>query len=353
MKIYKIPDGFKIIELNNENITENELAELFELSLDKWRESYHMLPKPTFEYFKYQFKKKYPFYKIFNFVIKNNQNEVIGSSYIRITPPDSDAPDSEKKRANAMIRLKKKYRRRGIGKACLLKLLETIDGLGIEKITMGTPVDCGQKFCQHFGGEITDKSVTNYLDLKTANWSEIQRINSNIKDDNDGISLEIIDKLTEGNIEEYIRQTAKYLKEVSEYSNDWEFDEDFFIKESRINIPDSIKGGVKRIITYAWSEQKIVGISVLRSDPFEPKEVYTVISGVDKNQRKRGICKLMKTELLLHVKKNYPEHSVVTTSNDEENSAIRTTNKRLGFKELPVWKAYSFKIENLKSRLEE
>ena len=154
-------------------------------------------------------------------------------------------------------------------------------------------------------------------------------------------------------MEEYIKQTAKYMKEIAVFSDDWDFDEDFFIKESRINIPDSIKRGVKRIITYAKKDEEIIGLSVIRCDPLEPEELYTIITGVDKAYRKKGLCRLMKSGLLLHIKKHYPEYSVITTSNDEKNSAMRNINKELVFKQLPAWKSYIFTTDSLNNNLKE
>ncbi len=354
MKERKMNDGYQIIEIDNNKVSENELLDIYEFSLDRWRESYQMLPKPTFESFSYHFKKKYPNEIDHNYIIKNHDARIIGSACLSLSKPESEEPESIKKIAGIQLRITKFERGKGIGTEALKVILEKTKNSGIEKVSMNATLDCGHKFCLHLGGKVADTSYLNYLGLKNTNWTEIQEINQNTKNKNSEITLETFTKLNQSNTEEYIRQNAKYVKEISKYSDDWEFDEDYYINESRENIRNCIQRGVKGVFTYARDpSQRIIGISVVKCDPLEPQEVYTVITGVDKDFRRRGLCKLMKTELLLYIKKNRPEYSVMTTANNEENTVMRRINEELGFKQLPVWKRYSFDLNKLKEQLNE
>ncbi len=112
------------------------------------------------------------------------------------------------------------------------------------------------------------------------------------------------------------------------------------------------RGGGEIIAYTTIADGEVIGLSELRFEPDKIYELYTSLSGVKKEFRGRGICKWMKTELLLYVNKKMPEVSIITTVNANKNDSIRHINDQLGFESLPISYGYGFKVDKLQKKLQ-
>ncbi len=348
----KLIKDFNIYEIDTSNIPEKDMESLYKIALEKWGEEHPELMKPTFSEVKREHRDSIPSDIINKFIVRDNENNgFIGYATLGYIKRDVDAPEEEKDKAWVGIRIRKEYRRRGIGTDVLKLLTLRVSNLNIKKITSGARTKSGKSFSEKFGGELSSRSYYSFLNLKKCNWKRIEEINFENKSKNSDIKLKTFFGINDKNFDNHFTKIAEYMEEVSEYSTDWDFDKDFFLREV---IPEEKKAkerGVKKLYVYAYQNEKIIGVSELRIEPENSKEIYTEITGIDRDFRGRGLCKLLKTELLLKIKKDFPDIELITTGNDEDNSAIRKVNKEFGFKQLEISKGYIFDVDNLKKRL--
>ncbi|MCK5743371.1 MAG: GNAT family N-acetyltransferase [Caldisericia bacterium] len=352
MKDTKIDVDWEISEFDPKDLSDDETKEFYEFYLDKQKESAPVLPCSNFETYKRDFIYDHP--TDFNFKFKvNDGSNLIATANVSVIKPSATAPQADKLKSWMSIHVKKEWRRKEIGSVLLKKLLEKIEEFKIEKAFIYSSLEPGKVFCTSFGGEITDSSYYNYLNLKTINWEKIEGLNKALSGRTPEISIRVTNGLKSEDRNIYLDLLVALMEEISKYSSEWDFDEDFFRSEYLVDEKRQIAMGEVSIIAYAKSSDgTVVGMSVLVYDPAKPEEIYTDISGTVKDFRGMGLCKRMKTELLLFLKNNLPDISVVTTSNDEENSVMRAINNQLGFESLPISYGYSFKFDELKKKLQ-
>ncbi len=344
---------FEITEFDPKDLSEDEVKEFYKFYLEFHKESAPMLPYSTFKVYKRDFTYVHPTDFLFRFAVKNEER-LIGTGNIRIIDPSTDAPVGDKEKTWINVNIKNEWRNKGSGSALLKTLLERISKYPIKKAYIWASLESGKGFCRNLGGNISDSSYFNFLNLKTLNWKKISEQNKSLSEKTPDISIKVTYGLKGQDRKVYLDSLISFMDEISKYSREWDFDEDFFRSEYLVDEKRKVQNGEVSIIAYAKTAGGTqAGMSELTYDPAKPQEIYTEISGTTKEFRGQGLCKRMKTELLLFLKSNLPDVSVVTTANDEENSVMRAINDQLGFESLPISYGYSFKVDELKGRLQD
>ncbi|MEZ4811873.1 MAG: GNAT family protein [Caldisericia bacterium] len=104
----------------------------------------------------------------------------------------------------------------------------------------------------------------------------------------------------------------------------------------------------------AWAKDEngnLIGISELVTNPNNPARLITALTGVSKEYRNKGLCKRMKTELLLYARENLPEAKYILTSSNSDNTVMLAINQKLGFEFEKPSRGYVYKTEEMKKKL--
>ncbi len=345
----KILDKYRIYEVDFKNISDGDMNDIYGLTLERWEESYFMLPKPTFENEKHEYTHNHPSDIASKYIIRDNTGELVAATTISRIKPEIDAPEDEKNRGWISISVRKEFRRVGVGTETLKFLTGYAHEKNLKKLQVFTSMDEGVKFCERFKGEITGRSYFNYLDFRNLDTKKFQRIMDVIQKENPGISISTSVSLKDSDREKYLKLLCEFAEDISIYSPEWNYDEKFFLEMTLENEQVEKEKGIARLFSHARTENgEIIGMSELHYNPKKPKEIYTEITGVTKDYRKRGIAKLLKIKLFLFAKEMYPDIEILLTENDEGNSNMRKINHDFGFKNMPIQTEYTFKIDTLK-----
>ena len=73
-------------------------------------------------------------------------------------------------------------------------------------------------------------------------------------------------------------------------------------------------------------------------------KVTQLLTGVRAQYRGRGLGKLLKALMLLHVRAAYPEVKYISTGNADSNAPMLAINRKLGFRKHRQVKIYKLKI---------
>ncbi len=350
----KILNKYTLTEIDYKNPTEKELNEIFNFYIEQWNEENPGLPDPTFEKFKYDFKYSRENEQKYKFLLHDANGKLIARSEIKLLKHDCDAPQAKKDDASFKIRIDEKFRRKGVVRELLLSSINKIQGLGIKKINTYSNLESGQSFCEKLDGKITARGFISYLDIEKNDWKKTQKLFDEIKSKNPDIRVETHLELKEEDIPGFVKIDTVFMEEISKYSEESNFDKDFTIRESTKYIKEGLKKGQKHIYTYLRNRNdEIIGLSDLIIDPKSPLRIFQGMTGITKDYRGRGLAKLVKAGTLLRLKDNHIPGSVITTYNDEDNTVMRKINESIGFKSIPIWKKYTFGLQELREKLRE
>ncbi len=343
---------YTIFEINRQNMSDSEINDIYTSSLEEWREENPMFPKPAFEEVKSDFLKTDDSYVDLDFLIKDNSN-LVATASVFLHNPNSDAPSEKKEKAWVRMRVFPDHRNKGIGTEILKFLINKTKQYPLRSFSAATGLEPGYRFCEKFGGDVIKKSVESYLDLEKVDVTKIEKLSSEITTKNQDVKIETVDNLTIGGVEEYIRLFAEFDEETSKYNKDANFDKDSCIENGIKSAKKDISIGYKKTVTYVRdSNGRAVGMSTFLITPESKEIAQQLMTGVLKDYRRRGLCRLLKSRSIIRLKELYPNIKLIKTVNDEENSSMRKINESLGFQQLPVYKAYTFELNKLKERLQ-
>ena len=96
---------------------------------------------------------------------------------------------------------------------------------------------------------------------------------------------------------------------------------------------------------------KLSGLTEVFYDTREGHEIHQELTGVLPEYRGRGLGKLMKAQMALHIKDTYPDVKIIVTGNADVNAPMLSINDRMGFKRHKGGEGYKFQTEELARKL--
>lgn len=279
--------------------------------------------------------------------------KIVGFASGTVMKKDADVVDEDLERAWLNLRVAKNHRREGIGSKLLMALLDDAKPFEIKHAYLRANTESGHAFCANFGGVVTSEGILSHLKLDT---KELDKISYNLEK-LDARSPEVFVTLTE-NIplsqkDEYHGLIADYFEELSSFSSDWNFDREQFIGELKEDEKHREDDNITQITAFARDKDgNPIGISEVWIDPTKPWELFTFISGVRKDFRSRGICKRMKSMLMLYARSRYPEIELVTTANDKDNQVMLRINSDFGFVNSPKSVQYRLDVNSVNEKMQ-
>ena len=71
------------------------------------------------------------------------------------------------------------------------------------------------------------------------------------------------------------------------------------------------------------------------------------LTGVRQAYKGRGLGKMLKAEMLLYIRREYPDVKYISTGNADSNAPMLSINQRLGFKKYRPIKVYKLKLSHI------
>ncbi|HUT81718.1 MAG TPA: GNAT family N-acetyltransferase [Candidatus Bathyarchaeia archaeon] len=345
-------EEYSIRKMDPTKATDEELVKLFDLLNLLIREKDKDEPLPTKEYRLKSFRFKEPdFDEHFWLVWKDD--EVIGFSGLTIRTKASVSYEKNKHVCYFTIRIRKEYRRKGIGSKILLEIIKQAKkNRVITTLECNTTYESGFEFCKKLQGILALESIENRCYLKEVNWEMMDdwRKQGQEKGKLEGRYLQWFEKCPEEIIKEY---TKVYTETMNQ--------QPLGLIETRAKItPKSRRKQEQDYINlgYIWytvisreNDDQISGVTDVTYIPERGHRIYQELTGVKSEFRKKGIGKWLKAEMLFYIKENYPNVQYIITGNASSNAAMLSINTRMGFKQYEHKKTYMFKLSDLEKRL--
>jgi GNAT superfamily N-acetyltransferase len=264
------------------------------------------------------------------FALDENQRP-IGTLFIAYTIK----PDNQKMNEIWIyISTLKAHQRKGIGKSLLTLEQKEAEKMGVGKINsyVENPESLG--FAQKFGGAISAEKNMKYLLLREANYNKAQEWITHLSAKNNDICLKFFEKIPDELMDKFIdafnvmnRDNPDVAQGLMEYEP-WE------AKQFREAEEKAEKRGLKRFTILTFNkDENIVGLTMIKTENSMPASIMQSLTGTVRSHRGRGLAKLLKAEMLMHIKSNLPGFVVVTTWNNKRNKAMNHINSELGYKD--------------------
>jgi GNAT superfamily N-acetyltransferase len=225
------------------------------------------------------------------------------------------------------------YRRRGIGRAWIPKVLELMDEHGCTVLSMGAEQESGHAFIRWLGAEPKLRERASRLDLRQVDWQMVERWVRDGETGSPEARLELHSRhMPDEILDEYSRASSELLNTMpfedldhgdivatAEQQRDW---------YQRLEI----SGSSHDVCLVRDPDGTIAGMTDVIQHPYEPEFVRQNFTGVHPRARGRGLGKWLKAKMLLHIRSTYPGAITVTTENAGSNAAMLAINHALGFK---------------------
>jgi GNAT superfamily N-acetyltransferase len=225
------------------------------------------------------------------------------------------------------------YRRRGIGRAWIPKVLDLMDEHSCTVLSMGADQESGHAFITWLGAEPKLRERESRLDLRQLDWQMVERWVRDGESASVEARLELHSRrLPDEILDEYGRASSELLNTMpfedldhgdivatAEQQREW---------YQRLDI----SGSSHDVCLVRDPDGTIAGMTDVIQHPYEPEFVRQNFTGVHPRARGRGLGKWLKAKMLLHVRKAYPDALTVTTENAGSNAAMLAINHALGFK---------------------
>ena len=213
-------------------------------------------------------------------------------------------------------------RRRGIGTALLERVVERSREIGVEILRSHHTTAAGAAFAAHHGALEEQRIVRSVLDLRAAELPEPRAP--------DGWSLVTwLGRVPDEHIDAYVR--ARIAMDDAPHPETMDFpamtaekvrasEESLARRNREMRLTVALDGAGE---VGAFTELRVSAGSTLGFTD----DTATVVA-----QRGKGLARAVKVESLRRLRADHPEIEVVSTSNAEENAAMRSLNESVGFR---------------------
>ncbi len=283
--------------------------------------------------------------------VSSDNFTIVGFAFFDILTPDSPDYQSNGHTVRTFFAVHPDYRGRGIGSS-LLKFLCLL-GQKHQKteISVSSSTLDGQQFFEHFGKESDLNTVENRLYLKDINWDQIEKWHALAKVKSPDTRIETFEHIPESILEDYAKVETALLNDVP-----------FGTLGLRFTItPEHLRKreryyeelGLKTITKITReADGSISGMTDIKINSLNSAVIDQGLTGVLQKYRGRNLGMLLKSDMLLTIRKNWPESQFISTGNSDKNAPMLRINYALGYKRITVWKAYKFQIQDLLGKIE-
>lgn len=272
--------------------------------------------------------------------------EAAGFASVSVENPKSPSYQSNKHMANLNLSVLGKYRRKGLGTRLLRHVADELAAKEPAVTEFLSPVvlAAGRLFFDRSGGAVSLEQSENRLYLKDLDWGLVEAWAAEGARRNPSTSVIKTSVIPEEDI-------TDYSQVYSETMNQQPFGD---ISLKITVTPEQIRQGEERsreegsehtTIYIRESDGSVSGLTETGYFIESGHKVRQMLTGVRARCRGRGLGKLLKALMLLHVRKDHPGVKYVVTANADSNAPMLAINSRLGFKKhLPVL-LYKLKIK--------
>ena len=275
-----------------------------------------------------------------------DQNQVIGSVYLRIYEKKHPGYESNKHMAFLHIVVTSEFRRKGIGTSILRKVLVRLKKENKSIVQGGSQIESGKSFCVSLDGQKAMIEEESRLNFDNVDWNMIDEWRKEGKDRALGVTIENFERVPDQDIEDFCKLFTHTLNLIPKGELEWEGKITPEIRRES----ESRYVKLKTLRTTFVSKEEDGTISGL-TETFlfndRPTLLYQGLTGVKKEYQERGLGKWLKAEMLFYCREKLPNVKFVATDFALVNKPMIAINRKLGFKHYKTWVDYKFSVKSL------
>lgn len=239
-----------------------------------------------------------------------------------------------------------KYRRRGLATRLLAHILRDMAAREpqVTELLVPAALETGHKFLERKGGVVSLVHAENRLYFKDADWALIERWDAEGVRRNPATQTLRVTEIPETDIQDYARAYTETINQQP--LGGLQMKMEITPEQIRYMEKKSAEQGTVHTTIYTReADGRVSGLTETSYLGDLGHVAHQMLTGVRKEYRGRGLGKLLKARMLLHIRREYPGVKYVVTGNADSNAPMMAINTALGFKKhLPVL-LYTLKIK--------
>jgi len=274
------------------------------------------------------------------------EGEAAGFLSLSVENERSPSYQSNKHVGNMNISVLGKYRRKGLGRKLLRHAIDEMAAKepAVTEFLAGVFLDSGRGFLDSLGGTVSLQQSANRLYLKDLDWAMVEAWAAEGARKNPATAVVQASVIPEADIKNF---SGLYTETMNQQPLG-----DIGVKivvtpeQIRLHEKHNRDNGVEQMTIYTRENDGTVsGLTETIYLEEAGHKVKQMLTGVRENCRGRGLGKLLKAQMLLHIRKELPGVKFVVTANSDSNAPMLAINNKLGFKKHLPLKVYKLKIK--------
>ncbi|MBU0995152.1 MAG: GNAT family N-acetyltransferase [Proteobacteria bacterium] len=244
------------------------------------------------------------------------------------------------------VRIAKAFRRKGIALYLLKILLDTVAFL--EKDTVQAEVEnkVGKAFCKSLNGELVHEETQHRMYMEDVNWEIVEEWLAKGKEKFPDTTYELFRDCPDTDIEAFCETYTEIINERP--TGEMEQTIITTPESRRVEEQNMKKKGIDWYTMISREKNgEISALTDLMHNLKEPHKIIQYFTGVSAKHRRKGLAKRIKAEMLIVIKKLFPDVEYITTTMAPNNRPMMAINEQLGFKSRKTTDMYQWALPDL------
>ena len=272
--------------------------------------------------------------------------EAAGCAVVSVETPLSPSYGTNKHVGTLLqLFISQKYRRKGLGSLLLKRVIEELAAKepSVTEFLAPVTLESGVNFMNRQGGTVSLETAENRLYLSDLDWVKVEAWAAGSARRNPGTTVMTVAVIPHEDIEDY---SAAYTETINQQPlGDVSLNIRYTPEQIRFDEQNNLEQGIAETTIYTReSDGKVSGLTETLYLKEAGHKITQMMTGVREAYRGRGLGKLVKALMLMHIRKEYPCVKYLVTGNADTNASMLAINRQLGFKKHHSVKLYKLKI---------
>lgn len=335
------------------DISEQEWQDLLSLRTESRKEGNPGDPVSSFETQRIELSSAREWQDSVQFRLLYNEQDTCVGLFVTVHPkPEHPDYETNKNILWVYVYVAKAYRRQGIAKQVLPKIVEQARESGANFIQAGTEIQGGWTFAESLDAKVALTERVSRMAMADVDWDMLQGWVDKGKSRNPDIEIVRIERLPP---EEDIETYCQLITDLDKTIPLEDMEEEHYtltVEELHKSNQRAIDSGHMYVVLYAKDKDgALMGMTGL----FHEADVDTMgqvgLTGVLPKYQGRGLGKYLKALVTYDLRDNFPKVEFVNTDNAESNAPMLSINERMNFKPHKTWIAYKIAVEDLAAKI--
>ena len=339
-----------ILPFNPKEETTEMVDKFIDYQQDVFREENPDDPLPQKEIRMQTLLNSNPMLDLYRWIVVDSQENIIGGSVISVF--NSNYPEYEQNKHAAMVNASvlKPFRNQGIGTELAKTMEKKLKELDKRQLQSLTSEASGKRFLEKYGAMLALETAENRLYLDEVDWVMLEEWVKEGPERAPNVKIVNFTDVPDELIDDFVEIYTETMKQQG--SNDLGMDVRV-TPESRRKQEELIKMRGYEWVTKATLEEdgKISGLTEIFINSKTPHRIDQNLTGVRHEYRGKGLGKWLKAEMLLDIKRTFPDLKYISTANTDTDATMASINSRIGFREYKSSNAYHLTYEDLANKL--